>query len=67
MQLPLTDPDTLFEDFADLPRDSQMARAFKACVRATKVKTRNSCVVSSIVGWTNPCASGGTFTALYES
>ena len=41
MQLPLTDPDTLFEELLqDLPAETvQMARAFKACVRAKKVKT----------------------------
>ena len=41
MQLPLTDPDTLFEELLeDLPAESvQMARAFKAFVRAKKVKT----------------------------
>ena len=41
MQLPLTDPDTLFEELLqDLPPETvQMARAFKAFVRAKKVKT----------------------------
>ena len=41
MQLPLTDPDTLFEELLqDLPAETvQMARAFKALVRAKKVKT----------------------------
>src|SRR4030095_4957284 len=41
MQLPLTDPDTLFEELLqDLPAESvQMARACKAFVRAKKVKT----------------------------
>ena len=41
MQLPLTDPDTLFEELLqDLPAESvQMARAFKAFVRAKEVKT----------------------------
>jgi hypothetical protein len=41
MPLPLTDPETLFEElWQDLPAASvQMARAFKAFVRAKKVKT----------------------------
>ena len=41
MQLPLTDADTLFEELLhDLPPTvSQMAREFKAFVRAKKVKT----------------------------
>ena len=41
MQLPLTDPDTLFEALLqDLPSETvQMARACTALVRATKVKT----------------------------
>jgi len=41
MQLPLTDPDTLFEELLqDLPPETaHMARAFKALVRAKKVKT----------------------------
>ena len=41
MQLPLTDPDTLFEELLqDLPPATvQMARAFKAFVRPRKVKT----------------------------
>ena len=42
MQLPLTDPDTLFEGLLqDLPPEetAQMAREFKAFVRAKKVKT----------------------------
>ena len=41
MQLPLTDPDTLFEELLqDLPPETaQMAREFKAFVRAKKVKT----------------------------
>ena len=39
--LPLTDPDTLFEELLqDLPPETtQMAREFKAFVRAKKVKT----------------------------
>src|SRR2546422_11423186 len=41
MQLPLTDPDTLFEELLqDLPPATvQMARDFKAFVRHKKVKT----------------------------
>ena len=41
MQLPLTDPDTLFEELLqDLPPTTmQMARDFKALARAKKVKT----------------------------
>jgi len=41
MQLPLTDPDTLFEELLqDLPPATvQMAREFKAFVRPKKVKT----------------------------
>ncbi len=41
MQLPLTDPDTLFEELLqDLPpATGQMAREFKAFVRPKKVKT----------------------------
>jgi hypothetical protein len=41
MQLPLTDPDRLFEELLqDLPPETvQMAREFKAFVRAKKVQT----------------------------
>ena len=41
MQLPLTDPETLFEELLqDLPPATmQMARDFKACVRPKKIKT----------------------------
>ena len=41
MQMPLTDPDTLFEELLqDLPpATTPMAREFKAFVRAKKVKT----------------------------
>ena len=41
MQLPLPDPETLFEDLLqDLPPETiAMAREFKAFVRARKVKT----------------------------
>ena len=53
-------PDTLFEKLLqDLPSETvQMARAFKAFVRAKKVKTPAQLLRGSsyIVGWTNPCA-----------
>jgi hypothetical protein len=41
MQVPLPDPDTLFEELLqDLPAEvSQLARECKALVRAKKVKT----------------------------
>ena len=41
MQLPLTDPDTLFEDLLqDLPLEvAPLARECKAFVRAKKIKT----------------------------
>ena len=59
MQLPLTNPDTLFEEILqDLPAETvQMAREFKAFMRAKRLKRpRNSCGSSSyIVVWTNLC------------
>jgi Transposase DDE domain len=72
MQLPLTDPDTLFEDLLpDLPSETgQMARAFKALVRAKKVKTPAQLlrVVFLYCGLDKPLREvAGTFTALYES
>jgi hypothetical protein len=72
MQLPLTDPDTLFEELLqDLPAESvQMARAFKAFVRAKKVKTPAQLlrVVFLYCGLDKPLREvAGTFTALYES
>jgi hypothetical protein len=72
MQLPLTDPDTLFEELLqDLPAASvQMARAFKAFVRAKKVKTPAHLlrVVFFYCGWDKPLREvAGTFTALSES
>jgi Transposase DDE domain len=72
MQLPLTDPDTLFEELLqDLPAESvQMARAFKAFVRAKKVKTPAHLLrmVFLYCGLDKPLREvAGTFTALYES
>jgi hypothetical protein len=72
MQLPLTDPDTLFEELLqDLPTETvQMARAFKAFVRAKKVKTPAQLlrVVFLYCGLDKPLREvAGTFTALYES
>jgi DDE family transposase len=72
MQLPLTDPDTLFEELLqDLPAASvQMARAFKAFVRAKKVKTPAQLlrVVFLYCGLDKSLREvAGTFTALYES
>src|SRR5207253_9882221 len=72
MQLPLTDPDTLFEELLqDLPAETvQMARAFKALVRAKKVKTPAQLlrVVFLYCGLDKPLREvAGTFTALYES
>lgn len=69
MQLPLTEPDTLFEDLLqDLPSETaHMARECKALVRAKKVQTPEQL-------WRMVCLSGGldkplrevagTFTAL---
>src|SRR2546422_6654732 len=72
MQLPLTDPDTLFEELLqDLPSETvQMAREFKAFVRAKKVKTPAQLlrVVFLYCGLDKPLREvAGTFTALYES
>jgi Transposase DDE domain len=72
MQLPLTDPDTLFAELLqDLPAESvQMARAFKAFVRAKKVKTPAQLLrmVFLYCGLDKPLREvAGTFTALYES
>ena len=72
MQLPLTDPDTLFEELLqDLPPETvQMARAFKAFVRAKKVKTPEHLlrVVFLYCGLDKSLREvAGTFTALYES
>jgi len=72
MQLPLTDPDTLFEELLqDLPPETaHMAREFKAFVRAKKVKTPEQLlrVVLLYCGLDKPLREvAGTFTALYES
>src|SRR2546422_4035703 len=72
MQLPLTDPDTLFEELLqDLPPETaHMAREFKAFVRAKKVKTPEQLlrVVFFYCGLDKPLREvAGTFTALYES
>jgi len=72
MQLPLTDPDTLFEELLqDLPpATAQMAREFKAFVRAKKVKTPAHLlrVIFLYCGLDKPLREvAGTFTALYES
>src|SRR5262249_47812280 len=72
MQLPLTDPDTLFEELLqDLPAETvQMARTCKAFVRAKKVKTPAQLlrVVFLYCGLDKSLREvAGTFTALYES
>ena len=72
MQLPLTDPDTFFEELLqDLPPETvQMAREFKAFVRAKKVKTPAQLlrVVFLYCGLDKSLREvAGTFTALYES
>ena len=72
MQLPLTDPDTLFEELLqDLPPETaHMAREFKAFVRAKKIKTPEQLlrVVLLYCGLDKPLREvAGTFTALYES
>src|SRR5215475_9902367 len=72
MQLPLTDPDTLFEELLqDLPPETvQMAREFKAFVRAKKVKTPGQLlrVVFLYCGLDKSLREvAGTFTVLYES
>jgi hypothetical protein len=71
MQLPLTDPDTLFEELLqDLPSEvCLMAREFKAFVRAKKVKTPEHLlrVVLLYCGLDKSLRTvAGTFTALYE-
>jgi hypothetical protein len=72
MQLPLTDPETLFEELLqDLPPETaQMAREFKAFVRAKKVKTPAQLLrmVFLYCGLDKSlCEVAGTFTALYEA
>jgi len=71
MQLPLTDPDTLFEDLLqDLPREvAQLARECKAFVRAKKIKTPEHLlrVVLLYCGLDKSLRTvAGVFTALYE-
>ena len=72
MQLPLTDPDTLFANLVqDLPPETaQMAREFKAFVRAKKVKTPEQLlrVVFFYGGLdTSLREVAGPLTALYET
>ena len=72
MQLPLTDPDTLYEELLqDLPPETaHMAREFKAFVRAKKVKTPEQLlrVVFLYCGLDKSLREGaGTFTVLYEA
>jgi hypothetical protein len=72
MQLPLTDPDTLFEELLqDLPPATvQMAREFKAFVRPKKVKTPAQLLrlVFLYCGLDKSLREvAGTFTALHES
>lgn len=72
MQLPLTDPDTLFEELLqDLPPETaHMAREFKAFVRAKKVKTPAQLlrVVFLYCGLDKSLREvAGTFTGLYEA
>src|SRR5713101_9302877 len=72
MQSPLTNADTLFEQLLqDLPSETvQMAREFKAFVRAKKVKTPEQLlrVVLLYCGLDKPLREvAGTLTALYES
>lgn len=69
MQLPLTDPDTLFEELLqDLPAEvCLLAREGKALVRAKKIKTPEHLlrVVLLYCGLDKPLrAVAGTFTAL---
>ena len=71
MQLPLTDADTLFAELLqDLPPETaQMARDFKAFVRAKKVKTPTQLVrmVLLYCGLDKTLREvAGTWTALYE-
>src|SRR5262247_4111069 len=72
MHLPLTDPDTLFEELLQdpPPETTQMAREFKAFVRAKKVKTPEQLlrVVFFYCGLDKSLREvAGTFTALYEA
>src|SRR5215831_10891359 len=72
MQLPPTDPDTLFEELLqDLPSETgQMARTCKALVRAKRVKTPAQLlrVVFLYCGLDKSLREvAGTLTALYET
>jgi hypothetical protein len=72
MQLPLTDAETLFAELVqDLPPETeQMARDFKAFVRAKKVKTPTQLLrmVFLYCGLDKTLREvAGTWTALYES
>src|SRR5262245_28227573 len=72
MQWPLTDPETLFEELVQAlpPETVQMARAFKAFVRAKKVKTPGQLLrVVFFYGGLDKSLRGvaGTLTVLYES
>lgn len=72
MQLPLIDPDTLFEELLqDLPPATmQMARDFKAFVRTKKIKTPEHLLrlVFLYCGLDQSLREvAGTFTMLYES
>src|SRR5262245_12629869 len=72
MQLPLPDPDTLFEELLQAlpPETVQMARAFKAFVRAKKVKIPGQLwrVVFFYCGLDKSLREvAGTLTALYAS
>jgi hypothetical protein len=72
MQLPLLDPDTLFEELLqDLPSETvQMARDFKAFVRTKKIKTPEHLLrlVFLYCGLDQSLREvAGTFTMLYES
>ena len=71
MQLPLTDPNTLFEELLqDLPPETaQMAREFKAFVRAKKVKTPEHLAGSLLYCGLDKSLRevAGTLTALYEA
>jgi hypothetical protein len=72
MQMPPTDPDTVFEDLLqDLPPETiAMARAFKAFVRAKKVKTPQQLlrVVLLYCGLDKSLReTAANFTLLYES
>ena len=69
MQLPLPDPDTLFEELLqDLPPETaHMARECKAFVRAKEIKTPEQLlqVVVLYCGLDKPLREvAGTFTAL---